>query len=147
VSEREVMDARREDHIGKLMQKCANFNGFQNARCEVGVVYDELSDTPAAMRRLPCLLQHADTDHVECPKARYPTREEAEAQDAESRRWIQEYMAKIGAGECPGCGSDEWSQVGRCVYCDSCHHRLYQGTLPKDKRKPTPPVAADRPLW
>ncbi len=136
-----------ERRIHKQMQKCVNFNGFQHDRCEAGVVYDELSDAPATMRRLPCLLNYADEDRVECPKARYPTREEAAAHEAEADRSIREYMAKIGAGECPNCGSGEWSQVGRCVYCDGCHHRLYQGTLPKEKRKAAPPVARDRRLW
>ena len=31
----------------------------------------------------------------------------------------------------------EWRQIGRCVYCQPCNVRLYQGTLPKD-RKPAP---------
>lgn len=26
--------------------------------------------------------------------------------------------------------SHKWSQVGRCVYCDDCNVRLYQGKLP-----------------
>jgi hypothetical protein len=29
-----------------------------------------------------------------------------------------------------------WKQVGRCVYCDDCGVRLYQGTLPADRREP-----------
>lgn len=143
-----MSNGRREEQIRKLMRKCANFNGFQNDRCEAGVVYRELSDGPATMRRLPCLLEHADPDYVECPKASYPSREEAEAQDTEARRRIQEYMGKIAKGQCPECGHGEWSQVGRCVYCDRCHHRLYQGTLPKEKhKKPALPVPEDRRLW
>lgn len=128
------MSRQEKSYAEKLTRKCSNFNGFQNNACDAGVVYDELSDGPATARRLPCLLDHADPDHVECPKASYPSLEEAKAQEAESRRWIQEYMAKIGAGECPECGGEEWSQVGRCVYCNHCHHRLYQGTLPDTKR-------------
>jgi hypothetical protein len=31
----------------------------------------------------------------------------------------------------------DWRQVGRCVYCQSCDVRLYQGTLPAN-RKPKP---------
>jgi len=31
----------------------------------------------------------------------------------------------------------EWRQIGRCVYCQPCNVRLYQGTLPKS-RKPLP---------
>lgn len=29
-----------------------------------------------------------------------------------------------------------WKQVGRCVYCDDCGDRLYQGRLPKDRQQP-----------
>jgi hypothetical protein len=32
-----------------------------------------------------------------------------------------------------------WKQVSRCVYCDDCGVRLYQGTLPADRRKPRKP--------
>jgi hypothetical protein len=28
----------------------------------------------------------------------------------------------------------KWKQVGRCVYCDDCKTRLYQGRLPEDRR-------------
>ena len=31
-----------------------------------------------------------------------------------------------------GC---DWSQIGPCVYCDTHNLRLYQGTLPDDKRR------------
>lgn len=134
-----------EDYIRKLTRKCVHFNGIQHDYCEAGINYHEQAGTNfGALRRLPCLLDHRssdDKDHVGCPRASYPTREEAEAKASESRRRIQEYMGQIAKGRCPNCGSEEWSQVGRCVYCDKCHHRLYQGTLPEGKRKPcAPPV-------
>jgi hypothetical protein len=31
-----------------------------------------------------------------------------------------------------------WRQVGRCVYCDDCGVRLYQGRLPADRKQPKP---------
>jgi len=30
----------------------------------------------------------------------------------------------------------EWRQVGPCVYCSQHHVRLYQGSLPQDRRPP-----------
>ena len=30
----------------------------------------------------------------------------------------------------------KWKQVGRCVWCHDCNVRLYQGTLPADRREP-----------
>jgi hypothetical protein len=38
-----------------------------------------------------------------------------------------------------------WKQVGRCVYCDDCQERLYQGRLPAERkpaRRPPPEPAA-----
>lgn len=37
-----------------------------------------------------------------------------------------------------------WKQVGRCVYCDDCGERLYQGSLPPD-RKPSKPRPRPEP--
>lgn len=41
-----------------------------------------------------------------------------------------------------------WKQVGRCVYCDDCGERLYQGTIPPShtnvvsgRKKNTEPAA------
>ena len=28
-----------------------------------------------------------------------------------------------------------WKQVGRCVWCEPCGVRLYQGTIPKEKKR------------
>jgi len=28
----------------------------------------------------------------------------------------------------------EWRQIGRCVYCQPCNVRLYQGTLPPNRK-------------
>ena len=48
-----------------------------------------------------------------------------------------------------------WKQVGRCVYCDDCGVRLYQGKLPPDRREAArkrspvePPATTDmRKRW
>ena len=123
-----------EQRIEKRMNKCVNFNGIMNDRCRAGIDYEELAGGRLALRRLPCLLNRADEDHIACPEARYPTREEAQAEIEESDRRIREYVSKIAEGVCPHCASEDWSQVGRCVYCNGCHARLYQGALPKGKR-------------
>jgi hypothetical protein len=28
-----------------------------------------------------------------------------------------------------------WKRIGRCVYCDDCNERLYQGRIPDDHKK------------
>jgi hypothetical protein len=42
-------------------------------------------------------------------------------------------FAKLDAHE-----DHTWQQVGRCVYCHDCGERLYQGTLPPERRQPKP---------
>jgi len=41
-----------------------------------------------------------------------------------------------------------WKQIGRCVYCDDCGERLYQGRIPKShtnvvsgRKKPVEPAS------
>lgn len=47
----------------------------------------------------------------------------------------------------------EWRQIGRCVYCQPCNERLYQGTLPPEKKgkarpRPEPPATTEmRKRW
>ncbi|QIN79645.1 hypothetical protein GBA65_15170 [Rubrobacter marinus] len=130
--------ARREAEIRKHQQKCLNFNGIMNDRCRAGIDYDEQAGGPPALKKLPCLLRMQDPDRaVACPSAHYPTREEAEAWREESSRHIREWAEEVGRGVCPNCKKDgRWRQVGRCVYCEGCGHRIYQGTLPDSKKPP-----------
>jgi len=37
--------------------------------------------------------------------------------------------------------SHTWKQIGRCVYCDDCKTRLYQGQIPKDHAN----IASNKP--
>lgn len=130
------MSERRELEIQKHQRKCVNFNGGQHDRCRAGIDYDEQAGGPPALKRLPCLLHMQDPDEaVPCPSAAYPTREEAEEWREESSRHIREWVQEIAQGVCPNCKKDgRWSQVGRCVYCNECGHRVYQGTLPESKK-------------
>lgn len=128
------MSRKREERIRKHMSRCVNFNGIMNRVCDAGVDYDAQAGGKPALKKLPCLLDMSEQT-VECPHAKHPTREEAIAEIEESDRHIREYMGKIANGKCPHCDSGSWSQVGRCVYCNGCNHRLYQGTLPREKRQ------------
>lgn len=68
---------QREIHIQHTMQRCAHFSGVQHDTCEAGIRYDDVRQD----RRIPCLKW--DANGATCDKAKWPTREEAEAAEAE----------------------------------------------------------------
>lgn len=120
-----------ESRIRKHVNKCINFNGVMNKECHAGVNYTRKAGSSPTIRKLPCLLDYRDPEvAVECEYAEYPTREEAIAALEESDEAINALIASIGEKRCPQCGSGEWAKVGRCVYCNHCSARLYQGDLP-----------------
>lgn len=47
------------------------------------------------------------------------------------RKALEDWSARLEIHE-----AHTWRQVGRCVYCDDCGERLYQGYLPKDRKPP-----------
>lgn len=47
------------------------------------------------------------------------------------RRALEAFSEKLELHE-----AHTWKQVGRCVYCNDCSERLYQGWLPKDRKPP-----------
>ena len=129
----EERQRRFEERVQKRLDKCVHFSGTFREVCRAGLVYRNLkAPREGGGYRLPCFC--GEGGDIACPKREFLQREEVVRDLEEGDRETREYFAKIGEGVCPECGSDKWSQVGRCVYCNGCGHRLYQGTLPKGKR-------------
>ena len=54
----------------------------------------------------------------------------------EEQKQIAKFFKNLANDKCPHCGAiiEKKDQDGRCVYAKPCGHRLYQGTLPKEKK-------------
>lgn len=139
------MSLHVEDRVQKKVQTCIHYNGIMHDVCEAGVDYEEKAGGRPALRKLPCML-HRSENTVACEHATYMSYEEAKADVEGSDRHVRDYLDQIAKGNCPHCYSVMWSQAGRCVYCDGCGARLYQGTLPDDKRPADYPSAAAEEL-
>jgi hypothetical protein len=64
-------------------------------------------------------------------KNRKPRKPLTDEERIKSIAAIDSWLATIKSHE-----PHEWQQVGPCVYCVPCNIRLYQGTLPEDKKPP-----------
>jgi hypothetical protein len=128
----------REKEISHHMNRCKHYSGIfgpmarRNITCKVGIRYDdvrvEMTDRAPNMPKweYPCWNPALGP----CPRAEYPTRQEAEQWWDDTDREIKEYFAKIGEHICPQCGNPMTKrQIGRCVYAHPCGHRLYQGSI------------------
>lgn len=67
---------RRDEHVRHTMGRCCHFTGLQHDTCDAGVKYDDVKQD----RRIPCLAW--DANGATCEKAKWPTREEAEAEES-----------------------------------------------------------------
>ena len=48
----------------------------------------------------------------------------------------KDYLECLAASRCPACREVvDGKQVGRCVYCEKCGHRMYQGRVMKKRKK------------
>lgn len=65
----------------RAMGRCVHFTGVQRDICEAGVKYADVRGTTTRPFGLPCIQQYANG--ATCDKAKWPTREEAEAEEAE----------------------------------------------------------------
>ncbi len=65
----------------RTMSRCKHFTGVQHDTCAVGVAYASVKDTSTKPYGFPCLPEHGG--HATCDKREFPTREEAEAEEAE----------------------------------------------------------------
>lgn len=113
--------SRHEQEVRAAMRQCVHFTGVQHDCCKAGVNYhDLLGRGPGCFAHMPCLGDDGAT--VQCPNAKFPTQEEAEAELKEQDEAIARTMGAVraahddanrrglgrrngGAGKCPcPCG-------------------------------------------
>lgn len=111
------------------MNDCRHYNGFQNALCQAGVVYEDLSTGFGCNLRRPCL-QRPCVDRekfplVECPAHSPLTDEEVAEQEKESQEvWDRvERAVKVAKEDARerGFGKEPKRHGGRAVIaCPIC---------------------------
>lgn len=114
---------------------CRHCNGLVNTHCKADVRYEDVRDSESHPYRWPCF--KSDGCPERCALVSYPTPEEIKAHDEEVAALLQEFARKLENNICPQCDRpiERKEQVGRCVYALPCHHRLYQGRLPRQEPK------------
>ena len=68
-------------HVERIMGRCVHFTGVQHDVCHAGVRYADVRGTTTRPFGLPCIQQYANG--ATCSKAQWPTRDEAEAEEAQ----------------------------------------------------------------
>lgn len=109
---------------------CRHYTGALDKACDAGVTYTDLVPRgPGWLTKLPCI--RANNSTVICPQHSYYSNDEAVAKAEDASREAAAYLQKLFVDRaCPRCARVyEGKQVGRCVYCEHCGMRLYQGTL------------------
>lgn len=128
---------REDRRLLNTMNTCLHFRGIQHDTCEAGVALKDVKDVAGpGMARYPCLtLEQGKEARTVCPKRRLPTREEAEAIEAERDRRIRAFVQKTALGICGTCDveSTDWTQDGPCIYSQPCGHRVGQGNAKQYK--------------
>ena len=117
--------------VKQYMKRCKHFTGIQNDTCGANVNYRELVGGPDLgwARKIPCTNSFESEEKAICGLREYPTREEAEAHEAEVEQAINLFLDELKSGHCPYCHKVvAQQQVGSCVY-GTCGHRLYQGQV------------------
>lgn len=111
---------------------CRHYTGaLSNTSCEAGVEYDAVRDTTQKPFHLPCT-DPAVRDR--CVSFEAYTDDEIAKHNRAITGWMQ-HLADFGEkkrSDCPQCKQEvtQLVQVGRCVYCNPCGHRLWQGVIP-----------------
>lgn len=79
------MKPLRKDPIERRMNICEHFNGIQHGTCRAGVKYDDVrrAKTDTTPFQFACFQDEAGG--LTCDKAKWLTREEAEAEEAETK--------------------------------------------------------------
>ena len=109
---------RPKSRVETIMLRCSHFTGVQHDVCKAGITYAEARGSG----KLPCLQEYADG--ATCPKAAFPTYDEAKQEAAEEDTvWAKTSIAhkaaredakakRFGKGqggadsvECPVCGT------------------------------------------
>lgn len=134
------MKPHEERNIERLMNRCEHFNGImvlgsqlgrdEDKRCEAGVRYEDVRGPGPGHRPIPCFKDRSEGSRP-CASAKFPTRDEAEAEERKATARLRERFAQIAAGICPNHKVKVvLRQAGPCVY-GSCGCRLYHGKLAK----------------
>lgn len=92
------MQPLRKDPILRLMNICQHFNGIQHGTCRAGVSYDAVrqAKTETEPYKFACFQDEAQG--LTCEKVHWKTREEAEAEEAESKAmWARTSLAITAA--------------------------------------------------
>lgn len=120
----------------KFMEWCRHYNGLMNDTCKAGVAYKDVKDPADRPLGYPCFKDKGCT-HL-CDKVSFLTPEEAAIEEEKVSEALRKYLENIANDICPHCNTPikEKKQIGRCVYGYPCGHRLYQGSLPKEEKKP-----------
>jgi len=110
---------------------CRFFNGIHHNHCEAGIAYAQFLGKNYDM--FPCHPKPNGRLTGACSHFEFQTMEEIEQHDKETAQAIAEFFTSLADNKCPHCGAkiERKKQVGRCVYSESCGHRLYQGKLKK----------------
>lgn len=121
-----------------------NGTDFENVEtCEAGVRYHDVR-VLTDHYHYPCFASDINDPalrgKLHCAKMQYPTKEQVERYETESRKKIELFMKELESDICPHCHQPvkKYRQVGRCVYGEPCGHRLYKGKVPKRKAKAQP---------
>jgi len=96
----------------QIQNKCKHFSGVMSKLCNAGVNYDEVRESHARPYKFPCFAS-GNLSGGHCPKACFPSEEEAKAQAAEIEdrgKYTMEAFAEIhksklssGVITCPKC--------------------------------------------
>lgn len=77
-------EQRKERSILRIMSTCVHFTGIQHPACKANINYHEqFGDGLGCFANIPCTHMPDEAGIKECPSVQYPTREQAEAEEAE----------------------------------------------------------------
>jgi hypothetical protein len=120
----EVKETMSEQQVREEMRWCSHYNGIPSKVCGAGVNYRDVH--PDGFKRIVCV----NGDASRCASADFPDRERAIATVERVNEAVAALVAQFESGVCRACGEHyDGKQVGRCVYCEHCNARQYQGTV------------------
>ena len=112
-----------EHSVLRIMQTCTHFTGIQHAQCEAGVNYHEqFGNGAGCFANIPCATAFNSGPTKDCPKVDYPTREEAEKEEADrtarSKKAMQAMRDAHADAKAKGYGKGNGGQDSlKCPLC------------------------------